>query len=98
MDTRANEKDSAAAKPAGATANSRLTNRQLEDESEQGRRPSSLARRRLQRVLLWVTVIAAVVVLSLLVTAWISGFRYDNGFPDVFRMIAFIIENTGFFK
>jgi len=49
------------------------------------------------RLLLWLVVIAVVIVLSMLVTAWISGFRYPNGMPDIFSMIEFVLENAGFF-
>jgi hypothetical protein len=41
----------------------------------------------------WIVVIAAMVVAALMISAWLTGFKYENGFPDMFGMIEWIRQN-----
>jgi cell division septal protein FtsQ len=77
---------------------SAISEQALRDSPPETQRRSNLGRRRLFRFLLWLVVIVVVVVLSLFITAWISGFRFANGFPDVLSMIEFVLDNTNLAK
>ena len=50
-------------------------------------------RHRPVRILIWMATIVVVVLLSLLASAWISGFRLANGLPDVVAMVRWILAN-----
>ena len=57
--------------------------------SRPSRRPITL---RLLRIFIWLLVICLVVISSLFASAWFSGFRDDNGWPDVMGMIRWVLD------
>ncbi|MCL1879517.1 MAG: hypothetical protein FWF71_02700 [Actinomycetia bacterium] len=48
------------------------------------------------RFLVWLAVIVVVVLLALLVSAWLAGFRFENGLPDLGKMFHFIFYESNY--
>ena len=78
-------------------SNNLLLIQQTEDLSRQydeyDRQDARRLAGRIIRFIVWVAVILIVILCSLLVSAWIAGFRFSNGFPDMVGMIHWILNN-----
>ena len=64
------------------------------------RQPETNPRRRRSRLLgrlvvsaVWVAILCMTVIAALMISAWITGFRLESGFPDVLGMIDWIRAN-----
>ncbi|MCL2632299.1 MAG: hypothetical protein FWD45_04355 [Coriobacteriia bacterium] len=64
----------------------------LFSRASSGKRKSSKLRRIVMPVV-WVAVIFSMVILALMISAWLTGFRTAGGAPDIFAMITWIKAN-----